>query len=286
MIVRSLEKEDIPAARRFWHDCFPEDSEAFLDWFFTKRFTPSLSAGCFEEGILLSVMHGTLMPLTCGEKIMPALMVSGVSTKQEVRGRGYMHSAMLFLKDQAAAQGIPILFNHPQEMNAYKRLGYLPCTKTLYLDEPASYFDLYPDTKLREDTFSEKDALAIYREQAKKYQAFSVRDASAFAFRAEEMRLDGGEAHLFYSGNIPSAYCFCHREGDITVCDEILSCSYYGPVLAQICRITHCTRIRAKLPPDTSLPGKIKVQNIMLAEPQVYSSFGFGTTNCYSVDEY
>lgn len=286
MRVRLLDPADIPSARRLWHICFPEDSEAFLDWFFTQRCMPSLSGGCFEGESLLSVMHGTVMPLACNGKTVPALMVSGVATEPGERGKGHMHRTMLFLREIAAEQGIHVLFNHPQDPDGYKRLGFLPCTDTLYFDQPRTFFLSDGKTGLRQEPFSLEKALLVYQKLTGRYSAFSVRDEAAFELRARELTLDGGEAYLFCDAHGPSAYCFCHREGSVTVCDEILSLGDYAPVLSELCRLTGCERIHAKLPPETPLPGERRVQNIMLADAATYASFGYGTRLCYSVDEY
>lgn len=286
MNLRLLSPADIPAARRLWHICFPEDSEAFLDWFFVSGRVPELSVGCFGEGRLLSVMHGSVMPLTCGNKIMPALMVSGVATEPEERGKGLMHRTMLFLKEKAEERNIHVLFNHPKDPNAYKRLGYRPCTDTLYFDQPRAFFKDTEDATLQSVPFSETGALHIYTEAAGRYNAFSVRDAHAFSRRVWELIPDGAEAFLFTRNGLPAAYCFCRREGDLAVLDEILSLTEYAPVLSAVCRMSGCTRVQAKLPPDVELPGERRVQNIMLADDAVYAAFGYGRTLCYSVDEY
>ena len=286
MILRLLSKADIPAAKRLWHTCFPEDSEAFLDWFFVSGRRPELSAGCFEGDRLLSAMHGSVMPLTQGDTTVPALMVSGVATEPAERGKGLMHRTMLYLKEKAAERGIHVLFNHPQDPNAYKRLGYLPCTDTLYFEESAAFCARADGEPLRQVPFYEKTALGIYTQLSKRYNAFSTRDANEFSQRVRELTLDGGEALLFYEGDSPAAYCLYHKEGSLTVADEILSLAGYAPVLKAVCGVTDCERIRAKLPPDTPLPGERRVQNIMLADPAAYAAFAYGKACCYAVDEY
>lgn len=286
MTLRLLETGDIPAARRLWHLCFPEDTEAFLDWFFSSRFTPSLSAGCFENGRLLSVMHGSLMPLTLGRETVPTLMVSGVATEPEERGKGHMHATMLFLREQAEKQGIHILFNHPQDPDAYKRLGFLPCTETLYFEQPLTFFEERKTAPAECVPFSREAAFGIYKASIERYDCFSVRDERAFSERVKELTLDGGEAYLFHEDGLPSAYCLCHREENVLVSDEILSLGDYESVLYGLCRLSGCESIRAKLPPDTPLPGEKRVQNIMLADRETYASFTCGSRVCYSVDEY
>ena len=213
-------------------------------------------------------------------------MVSGGATEPEERGKGHMHRTMLFLREAAREQGIQVLFNHPQNPDGYKRLGFLPCTDTLYLEQPASYFKPFAKNSMQTGAFSEEAAFAIYRDRAEHYSAFSVRDEAAFSLRIQELSLDGGEALLFYEREAPIAYCLYHREGCVAVCDEILSRGDYASVLSAVCRVTGCSGIRAKLPPDTPLPGERRVQNIMLAEPTVYAAFGYGRKICYSVDEY
>lgn len=286
MTLRLLKQADIPAAKRLWHICFPEDSEAFIDWFFRFRFPQGLSVGCFEEDRLLSALYGTLMPLSCMNEAISALMVSGVSTEPRERGKGYMHASMLFLKETAAKRGIHILFNHPQKPDTYKRLGYLPCTDTLYFEQPAAFFteEAYPS--LCSVHFSESVALKLYQSFAAKYSACTIRDKRAFSLRTAELTLDGGEAFLFTRGDEPVAYCFCHREGSTTIADETVSLSAYGPVLATVCRLTGAANLCAKLPPDTPLPGEKRVQNIMLTGKAIYTAFDYGKKPCYSPDEY
>ena len=285
MTLRLLEKGDIPAAREIWHQCFKEDSDAFLDWFFTKRCDPSLSAGCFEDGALVSVMHGTVMPLTSLAGVLPALMVSGVATVPERRGQGYMHRTMLFLRQKAQERGINILFNHPQDPDAYKRLGFLPCTETVYFEGNAdSFAGIAPAVPA--PVFSPADAHAVYEALTNRYLAFSVRDAASFLLRTEELLTDGDRAVVYKEGGRPYAYCFYRVEGDTVFCDEILSLSGYAPVLSSVLRLSGARRILAKLPPDAGLDGERRVQNIMLAPEPVYRLFDGPGALRYSLDEY
>ena len=274
MIYRTLTIHDREAAKRLWQACFPEDSDAFTEWYFARRFCPALSAGCFSDNnMLVSVIHGTYMPLYLNGETVPALMVSGVGTAAAHRARGYMHNTMLFLQNEMRKKGIPILFNHPQNPNGYIRLGFCPLTQVIHFSKERAFF-ADKNENCSVTAFDTDIAFNLYTKIAREYTASVQRDAAAFLLRIEDCLLDGGKGAVLISNGLPFGYALYHGTSEI-ICDEIacIEEADYKKALKALILKEGGERITAELPPRTGLPGKKELQNIMLAETEILSRF-------------
>lgn len=285
MIIRRIEYNDINQSKALWKSAFPEDSSSFIDWFFLNQFKPEFSPGVFENGQLISAAYGIYRPLMSSGKSIPALMISGVSTYPDYRCRGAMHMCLNHLRDIAAASSIFVLYNHPAVPGTYYSLGYRDCTSSLYFSEDKSYF-MGTRTNLTCAPFSSEDAFPIYKQAMEKYNCFSFRDRKSFSLRREECYLDGGEGVLFERNGSPIGYAFFDYSDNTLCCQEILMTNddYIG-ALSCIFHHFHPSRIKAKLPPNATAPGKIRPQNVLSAPPE-YSSLFSGSLPSFCIDEY
>ena len=114
-LVRAMEPGDLAAVRALWEARFG-DSPAFVDWYFTERFSPGTSACLVADGRLVSAIQGYPMRLSIRDRIVPALMVSGVSTAQGYERRGYMHRVMHYILQLARQKGCPLVFHKPNSL--------------------------------------------------------------------------------------------------------------------------------------------------------------------------
>lgn len=280
MIYRLLTRKDRPQAQELWELAFKEDADGFARWYFDRRYLPEYSAGCFQGDRLLSVIHGTPMKLRMKMGWCIALMTSGVATLPGFEGRGLMHTNMLFLREQMQKRGIELLFNHPQRQGAYARLGFRPCSDTLY-------YQGVGNSPLPEEysfaPFQADEALRLYQQVMEGYRGSVYRDKAAFMLKLEEYEQDGVKGVLLLKEGVPMGYAL--YSGEVCLQTAELLClrkEAYGPFL---CALPH-SRVKAKLPPDILLPGEIKTQNIMLAGTEAWEAYGYEKGVCYCVEEF
>lgn len=278
MMVRLLTDEDREQAKALWKSTF-DDPPAFVDWFFENRYLPQWSAGVFDEGELISVIHGTPMELSAGKGSFLALMTSGVATVPAERGKGLMYRAMRFLEDHARRQGVQALFNHPQRQGTYAHLGFRPSTFTKYWQGEGSF------SAGRIEPFSEDRAFGIYASIAQRYAGFARRDRAMFHLKMADYAADGARGFLLIEAGEAVGYCVFFDRDDVYG-EEVLSLTGYGPILHELQRIAGGRSVFAKFPPDADTPGEIKSQNVMLAPDTIWNAMEASGRPCFCVDEY
>lgn len=199
--VRPLEPSDREAALALWQARF-SDSDAFCAWYFSERFTPSLSAGVFEGDLLLSMALGRPITLRAAGGDLPAVLVAGVSTRCGYERRGHMRAAMERTEALARAAGAAIAVLRPVDSAIYLPLGYVPYSAACLAFGTGK--ELLP---LCRPTLLDPAQLAdCYAEAVRDLSVRLYRDDGAMAARLAEVECDGGMAVALTDGTRVRAY--------------------------------------------------------------------------------
>ena len=250
--VRILKSCDTPAARALWQARF-HDPEPFTDWYFAKRFLPDWSAGLFEGDMLVSMIHGCPMRLFVRGRVVDALAISGVSTKEGYEKRGYMHAVMRFILQLARKRACPLAFFKPEDFGVYRSLGQLPCTRVKW---GVGTGRLAPDFEKEAD---ETALLACYRTATTRYSGAVDRNRREFADRMADYASCGGRVIAERCDGKTAGYAVLLDDGS---CPEALAVDgeTYGKLLDRLPAGT-----QVKLPPDAPCGGEITDGNIVVA---------------------
>ena len=139
MEIRWAKTEDIPALSDLWLTCFGDD-QTFRDWFFGNRFWPEYCLTACEDGRPAAAVYGLPTRLWVRQKAVPAVIIGGVSTHPDHRGKGLMHRVFADFMAEMRRRGIPLTFLHPVREYLYFRLGHYTCSDrgflTLHADAP------------------------------------------------------------------------------------------------------------------------------------------------------
>ena len=132
MNIRLAGSEDRSAFYALWQQNFGTDSPSFVDWFFSARFVPEYSVLAEEGGRAVACAHG--MPLHIGlrDKIVPAVMLAGVATHEDFRGKGLMHQIMSLFMRVMHDRGIPLVAHTPARLPTFFSIGHYPVNDTQY----------------------------------------------------------------------------------------------------------------------------------------------------------
>ena len=158
MIFRPVNKNDISECSHIWEEIF-HDSTDFVKWFFTERFAPDYGVCCIDEGKIISVIHGYPMPVKYLGKKRNGIMMSGVATLPEYRGRGLMHKLMDYFKSNALEKGIEVIVYKAADPKIYYSCDQYPCTERGFFTYINSYS---PNVKLS-SVFNCEKALKCYK---------------------------------------------------------------------------------------------------------------------------
>lgn len=253
--IRCLTDDDRAEVRALWKLRF-DDTEPFLDFYFSERWHPESSICAEMDGRIVSVMQGTPMKLRIRDRVLPAMMVSGVSTLPGYEKRGLMHIVFTEMLHLCRRMNIPLVFDHPADATVYESLGHLYCTRTkLYTSLAATRPALWTD---------KPDSLSLYRCYSRAtvgYSCCTVRSFPSFRSKLREYFCDGGRCLAL---NAPSGetlgYCIAFPAERGVFAEELLAVndSAYHALLARL-----PAGSRAKLPPDAPAEGELVSQNVM-----------------------
>lgn len=246
MIVRQLKNSDKDCSKELWQARF-NDSEPFVDWFFEHRYRPQFSFGAFEGELLVAVSHGCPMRIMVRDCVTPALMISGVATREGYEEKGLMHRVVEAQMSFATQMGIPIAFNKPVNLDTYASLGFVPCTDVMLFS--AESVNAKPCLERPVDL---EMMHRMYSRVMSSYSGSVVRSLCEFKLKMDDYLSDG--ARILFSDD---GYCVYFENEDSAFVEEIVALTEHKPLLSAVQKKS-MRPIKAKLPPDCGLNGEIK----------------------------
>lgn len=202
MAVRWAGKEDKEQIKALWQYAFNE-TESFMEYFFTKRYREEYNLVVAEEEIRASLL---LNPYTLhhqrGEETVR--YVVGISVWPEYRGMKYTTKLLRESFERLYEQGESLSLLMPIDTGIYRRYGYENCFDMQILELEVEHITAKEQTGyfLRRVRSSEDgtlaDARAVYEKNSLHWQNFLLRDKNYFADFFEEVRQENGEILVCY----------------------------------------------------------------------------------------
>lgn len=175
-MFRMAKESDLPVLKEIWKEIF-HDSDAFLRYQFGERFSPMYSAVCEESGEIVSCLHGYPLPLKFGEKKVPNVLVSGVATLPEYRGKGVMTKLFGFYLNRLYKYKIPLVSLTPTNPDYYRPIDARPLTNAYNLSNAVFERASYDYNVLSLDISENASKLKrCYEDFCLKYNGIAVRE--------------------------------------------------------------------------------------------------------------
>lgn len=124
--------QDRAELKDLWQLCFQE-SQPFLDWFFTDRFLPAYCPIYREDGVIQAALHGLPAHMRVRDRIAPCVIIAGVATHPDFRGRGLMRGLLGYYLPYLGRAGIPLATHRPVTLRTYASAGHFPVSDSRYL---------------------------------------------------------------------------------------------------------------------------------------------------------
>lgn len=124
--------QDRAELKDLWQLCFQE-SQPFLDWFFTDRFLPAYCPIYREDGVIQAALHGLPAHVRLRDRIAPCVIIAGVATHPDFRGRGLMRGLLGYYLPYLGGLGIPLATHRPVTLRTYASAGHFPVSDSRYL---------------------------------------------------------------------------------------------------------------------------------------------------------
>ena len=198
--IRILNVKEFELSKKLWLECFPEDDEFFVDFYYSQRSKPEYVLGAFLNGedAPSAMLHIIPVEMRFGGRDCPVGLVSGVCTKPEYRCRGLcarlFEKAVPLMRDKGFAASVL----QPFREGFYERFGYRFFIErnlvTAYKPMVSSVVKpkrVEPDAAL---------LASLYGKAMEKYSGYTIRDGSYFKAFIEEFTLPGAELVVSETG--------------------------------------------------------------------------------------
>lgn len=208
--ARLCKPDDKENIKRLWIELF-NDSERFTDWFFENRFLPEYCACAYDADTLVSVMQSIPVNIKIRDKVIPSTIISGVSTKDTYRKKGYMHMVFNHYMNSMRTNGIVLTTLKAVSIPTYHSVGHYACTQSAYVELKKDNFTNPIKTQykcLDTDMVKQTDGLLqCYKRFCRDYSAIIIRTHADFALKMRDYLSDDAQCISITENERTLGYC-------------------------------------------------------------------------------
>lgn len=225
--LKKLTASDEAQVRHVWKTCF-QDSDAFLDAYFSACVQIENGLGFFENGRLLSHLFSFPVRAVISGMVYPAQFIAGCATLPEARNQHLMRDLIEAALTEMADKNFAVCFLHPFLHSFYAHFGF---ETVAYVDRQAASADAAAVTRTvrHASSLTELPFDALYAS----YGAYVTQFGNYFIRSEDRMKAwlsllfaDGGRA-LYIDGeeNTPYAlyYNVSGQTGPVSDIFELIS---------------------------------------------------------------
>ncbi len=250
MITRRMQPADGAQAERMWIDIFG-DTESFTHWFFSERFSPEMSFAAFDGERLAAMTLGRETKILVEGKEHRALLISGVSTLQDYRGKGLMHTLVSAQIEAAKGKGFSCCYLHPVRESLYSSLGFKTGTEALTVCSDPDR--MHAAFSIREGTDA-ASMRAVYDALLPRYNGMQIRDETEIRALLYDYGADGFHMLTAYSGDLPIGYIIVLDDGTVPELFALCTDAYAALLDEAAKRVGH--ELKATVPTDCGVEGE------------------------------
>ncbi|MDU1891841.1 MAG: GNAT family N-acetyltransferase [Dysgonomonas sp.] len=125
-MIRLANEQITPLVREMWETCF-DDTDEFIDLYFSRKYKPENTLVYFQEGKAIASLQMLPYTITFYGETIPFYYLAGLCTLPEYRGRGYMTDLIHHSHQLMDERDIPLSILLPAENSLYayyQRFGY------------------------------------------------------------------------------------------------------------------------------------------------------------------
>ena len=125
-MIRFLNENDenlIQQAKHLWQEAF-SDSDAFTEYYFSKRSKPEYILCLIEDGVVLSMLHVLPQKMNFGGRIFDTHLIAGVATRKCQRRKGYAEAVLLYAHRHIDTDAFILQPANEELVSFYEKYGY------------------------------------------------------------------------------------------------------------------------------------------------------------------
>lgn len=202
------DRKQIPQLKNIWRQCYPEDPDSYIDFFFEKGFSKSIGLSVFDEEAVIGVIY--LFPCSILPDEIPAYYFYAGGILPKYRGNGYyrllIEYAVLYCRQ------------HRREMLCYPAPGLQPFYETMGFTEQY-YYQTKTYRRRLVDNEHDLQLLVLSVEELLNMRPLAspgsvIWGPDMMEYIYEEYCYDGGFCHKIVSQDTDEYYLFGKKEAD------------------------------------------------------------------------
>lgn len=208
-----LPEDERERSKELYREAFPEDTERFIDYYYTYKTRDNQILALEQDGELVSMVHLNPYIMIVNGFETPANYIVAVATRKEYRHRGYMRLLLVRALQDMADRNMPFTF-------------LMPASERIYA--PFDFVWICPYTELP-PRIERMDAAGQNRYLAARYQMFCKRDMVYLENLVAEKHAEEGETP---SGKMPP---YMARITDVSQMLRMVNTRQVQKLYLQIC---------------------------------------------------
>lgn len=219
--IRLLSQNERPLAKALWKEAF-NDSDTFIDWYFSNKVSDDKSLCMFEGGELISIVHMIPYTIRIQGRPIKSAFIAGAATSQSRRGEGLMRTMLLESLALLKSRGIFITHLYPFSHEFYEKFGWAAYSQV-------NRFAVSAGGQLRsaeiKETMDAQVIAPLYNRVMKGFDGYVIRGTDEWKWRLGELKSDGGHCAVLLKDEGACAYMLYYSlkdKADIieTVCED------------------------------------------------------------------
>lgn len=221
VIYRVCKAEDAPQLRGLWKLVF-QDTDSFLDFYFSQRFVPAYSVCTVVNGEIVGGIFGLPCAMNVRGVAMKASMSSGFCTHPDHRRKGYFSNLYALYLQVLRKNGVVLAPNTPVYHDAYFRFETRSASRSRYLTGTCPAY-LASRCQLISGEAYLGDLLACYDRNMGDYAGSICRSFADFRLRLQDCASDGGKILGIFGESSILAYAIFFENQEKLLAIEVIA---------------------------------------------------------------
>ncbi|MFR3730639.1 GNAT family N-acetyltransferase [Lacrimispora sp.] len=196
-MIRYLKQEEKIESRKLWEKVFSEDSESFLDYYFSDRVRKNRVLTAWKEGTMAAMLHRNPYEVVMKDRIWKIDYIAGVATHPDCRHQGFMSRLLSRCFMDMYLERLGFCFLVPVDPAIYQPFGF-----TYISDLAAKSLNEKGQQQLSRRAFLEHSdecrevARFVGRQLEREYEVYALRNEEYYRDLCREVRSDRGDLIL------------------------------------------------------------------------------------------
>lgn len=201
MMIRYLKQDEKIESRRLWEKVFSEDTESFLNYYFSDRVLKNKILIAYKDENMAAMLHRNPYDVVVKDQVWRIDYVAGVATDPYFRHQGFMSRLLSRCFTDMYTEGMAFAFLVPVDPAIYHPFDF-----TYICDLPVRALNERGKAQLNQRAIMEysdecKEVAKFAERQLKQqYEVYALRSEEYYRDLCREVRSDSGDLRLLSTG--------------------------------------------------------------------------------------